>query len=101
MKHNAIYENLEQQFALFQEEFAQARRDRLPHIEYLLSQAKLINSYAYLSEKCTGLLGCCKDMARLRQPTSYDESETVCFALADLNGIRYVLVEGGFGHEST
>jgi len=90
-----VYEKLEAEFDDFRGESARFRKQRIPRIEQLIWEAKFLNDHVYLSEKCTGFLGHCKEMARLRQPRHYEESQCICFALGDLSGIEWILVEGG------
>lgn len=90
-----VFANLESEFQKFRDEYALARRERLPRIEHLIYQVTMMNQDGYLAGKCTSFLDCCKEMSRLRQPRSYDESQCISFALGDLSGIRWVLIEGG------
>ena len=94
-KESEVYEKMESEFDTFMSESASFRKQRLLRIEHLVSEAKHLNQHAYLSEKCTGLLKCCREMSRLRQPHDYDEDQCISFALGDLSGIKWILVDGG------
>ena len=94
-RQEEVYEKLESEFQAFCEEDAHSRRERLPRIEHLISEAKFLNQHVYLSEKCAGFLSHCRQMSRLRQPRSYDDSSCASFARGDLWGIKWILVEGG------
>lgn len=74
----------------FKEFLAAPRKDRrtyLPKIEHIISVIEQHNNDAYLSEKCAGLIHACKNLSRLLQPKTYDESREISAALGFISKI--------------
>ena len=95
MDYKSIALELKDEFSTFREAYPSQRKQRLSHLEYLCSQARSAEHSAYLGGKCTAFLECCRQMARLRQPRTYDESQVVSHALGDLNMIETLLLASG------
>ncbi len=91
MTASAAAEELYEAFDEFQHSVGTLRKERLARMQSLCTSLQHKYGGIRLSEKCTGLLGVCKDMARLRQPAHYDEQHSIQIAHHDLSAIADIL----------
>ncbi len=80
---------LELKFEEFISSLPAKRKQMIPHLEYLANQAYQSTLNPYAGEKASKFVNECKCMARLRQPSSYNESRSISFAIGDLNALKW------------
>lgn len=91
MEYENPHKELSPAFAEFRSLPRSERKAYLPKIEHLVYRVEMASNDGYISEKCAGLISACNNMARLRQPKTYNELSEISWALGCISVIQDIL----------
>lgn len=86
MSTDPLIQKLENAFNEFRSLSSTYRQSKLHEIESICTEIRFAYGRdSYVSGKLIDFLESCRQMARKRQPKSYNESSTISFALGDIS----------------